>query len=1028
MKRYIINMVFAAVALLCAATATAQTLTVRGTVNDATGEPLTGATVQVVGTTTGTVADLDGNFLLANVPQGAKIKVAYIGFDDAEQTAAATMAFVLKESAAAALNEVVVVGYGSMKKSNLSGAVSSVKAADLPTAGNASVGEMLRGRAAGMNITANTASPGGAMNIAIRGGLSGQKPLIVIDGVPQAPHAKAASGTIYGGAAKDDTGLINLNPNDIESIDVLKDASAAAIYGSDASGGVILITTKRGKEGRPTVTYSGSVAVSRIKDKPRFMDAREFMTTMNEVFCELGRDDERKFTEQQIAQFAGKGTDWLDEVTRTGVVQEHNLNVTAGGKTTHVLFSMSYYDHQGLAKNNSMDRLTGRINIDQDFGTKLRAGVNAAYTQVKYNDVPSGDARQEKSALLYSAMTFIPTVGVRDQDGNFSANPIRNIYPNPVSLLDIYDQTLQKSLYASAYLECKPFAGMSIKATAGSDQQWTKAGQYSPTTTLHGFGLNGEASKQSANTQMNLVNIIANYTHTFAERHELGVMAGWEYKKSTWDGMGIVATDFPFDNALMHNIGSSQQEKPTIQSYRGTSEMASWIGRVNYTFMDRYVLTANIRVDGSSNFSKKHQWGAFPGVSAAWKMNEESWLRDVKWLTQLKLRAGYGQTGNAGSLTGINTYYGVIQGAWAPGGIITNGVGLSKLGNENLKWETLTDLNIGLDAAFFTGRLQINIDAYRRERSDVILTKQLMSYHELAAIDYNSKEKYRSTGIDIGIHSVNIDRRQWRWTTDLNVSFYKNETVSRDPDFIPAPYQPMKQDWGDVYGYRTDGLVQPDEHLAHLPSSGAGAIKYLDLHGYQTDADGNKLRDADGRYLLTDGPDGVLDEADMVRLFNNTPIPFSLNNTVKWRQWDLNVYLYGSLRGRKLNDVKLQSVFGIEDITYGVNALAAVMDRWRPANPGGTLPGVAEAKSGFDPARSDFFYENAWYLRLDNVSLGYTFSDRLFQGIVKNLRVYAAARNIAVLTPYHGMDPETGNGIGAYPNNFSVAFGLSLNF
>lgn len=345
-----------------------------------------------------------------------------------------------------------------------------------------------------------------------------------------------------------------------------------------------------------------------------------------------------------------------------------------------------------------------------------------------------------------------------------------------------------------------------------------------------------------------------------------------------------------------------------------------------------------------------------------------------------------------------------------------------------MKWETLTDINIGLDAGFFNNRLQVSVDAYQRTRSDVILSKQLMSYHEVTTIDYNSREKYRSRGIDIGIHSINIAGRDFSWSTDLNLSFYKNQTISRDPDFIPAAYQPMVQDWGDIYGWRTDGLVQQGETYAHLPNSGAGAIKYLDLNGYMLDEKGERMRDADGRYILSGEPDGLLDEADYVALYNSTPIPFSINNTLTWKNWDANIYIYGSLRGRKINDVKHQSVYGLEDITYGVNALTDVMNRWRPDYQEGSMPGVAEAKSGFAPSKSDFFYENAWYLRIDNISVGYTFPAKWFNDKVKNLRLYGAVRNIGVITPYKGMDPETGNGIGAYPNNFQVAVGVDLKF
>lgn len=456
--------------------------------------------------------------------------------------------------------------------------------------------------------------------------------------------------------------------------------------------------------------------------------------------------------------------------------------------------------------------------------------------------------------------------------------------------------------------------------------------------------------------------------------------------------------------------------------------MASFISRLNYTFDSKYILTVNLRVDGSSNFSKEHQWGVFPGVSAAWRLNEESWLKNVRWLSNLKLRAGVGQTGNAGNLTGINSYYTVSQGAFAPNGTLANGIAFSKLGNENLKWETLTDYNIGVDFGFFNNRLSGSVDLFQRFRKDVILTRSLMSYHEINTIDYNSAEVYRSRGVDLELHSVNFDTKDFGWTTDVNFSFYRNHTTERDPEFIPEVYQDYVEEWGNIYGYRTDGLIQMDQKYTHLPSSNAGSILYQDLYGYKLDGNGNRMRDSEGRYIRLEGADGVLDAADMVVLANSTPIPFSINNTFRWRNWDANIYLYGSLNGWKVNDLKLQSIYGIEDITYGVNALEEVKNRWSPANPNGTMPGVAEASSGVNPGSSDFFLEKAWYLRLDNVSIGYTFPSKWFKNRIRSVRLYASGRNLAVFTPYQGMDPETDNGIGAYPNQASFAIGLDVKF
>ena len=1022
MKKYIVLLI----CQLSVLTVLAQGITVKGSVVDENGEPIIGATIKTAAGTAG-ITDINGHFTLSGVKTGKAVSVSYIGYTAKTVKANPSLRIVLQPDATT-LDDVVVVGYGAQKKTNISGAVSTVKVDELPKAASASVSSMLRGRTSGMNITANSAAPGASMDISIRGGLSGQKPLIVIDGVPQLNTSTVSSGTAYGNIDKDNA-LMNLNPDDIETINILKDASAASIYGSDASGGVILVTTKRGKKGRPEISYSGSIAWQMIKDAPEFMKAKDYMTEMNKVFDELGRSSEKKFTQSQIDNFVGDGTDWLDEVTRTGIVNEHNLSINGGSDKTRYLASVGLYDHQGIAKNNSMNRITGRINLDQDFGRYVKAGVSTSFAQLKYHDVPIGEGRQSNSTLIYSAMTFSPVTPVYNEDGSYADNPIRqNIYPNPVSLLDITDQTVSKDLFVSAYVEYKPFKDLSIRATGGADIKDTQVDQYIPTTTLIGKNYNGQASKQNSKNHMSLVNVIATYSHNFADRHDLSVMAGWEYKKQSWEGMGITANNFPTDGALMNNIGTSEQENPNLWSSKGSSEMASFIGRVNYTLLGRYIATFNLRVDGSSNFSEKHQWGAFPGLSLAWRINEEKWLRDVRWLSDLKLRGGYGQTGNAGSLTGINTVFGVSRGTAVVNGSLVNGIGLKKLGNPDLKWETLTDLNIGLDFGFFKGRITGSIDLYNRVRSDVILSKSLMSYNEVNTIDYNSAAKYRSRGIDISLHTVNIVTKNFEWSTDINFSYYRNRTIARDADFIPAPYQDYKEDWNNIYGYRTNGLIKEGESYAHLAKSSAGAINYLDLYGYKYDANGEKIRDSEGRYVLTAGADGTLDEADMVKLYNSTPIPFSLNNTFRWKNWDLNIYLYGSLNGWKLNEVKYQSINGLADLTYGVNALTTVKDRWSPSNPNGTLPGVAEATSGVDPKNSDFYYERSWYLRLDNVSIGYTMPDKWFGGALHGVRAYVAGRNLCVFTPYGGMDPETSNTYSAYPNQWSLAFGLNVKF
>lgn len=437
-----------------------------------------------------------------------------------------------------------------------------------------------------------------------------------------------------------------------------------------------------------------------------------------------------------------------------------------------------------------------------------------------------------------------------------------------------------------------------VKVTAGIDMKDSQHDQYIPTTVKEGYNRNGVASKNNAKAQMGLLNAIAQYSHTFANKHDVSVMGGWEYKKSTWEGMGITASDFPLDEPKYNNIGASSQEKPSISSYKGSNEMASFMGRLNYTFDNRYILTANFRVDGSSNFAKNHQWGFFPGASVAWRMTQEKWLKDVKWLHSLKLRAGVGQTGNAGSLTGTDDLYSL--GGWAiVDGKVQNSIVKSTIGNPNLKWETLTDWTLGIDFGLWNNRLSGTIDFYDRRRTDLIHQKSLLSYHEVDYVNYNSEEVQQSRGIDVNLRGIIFDTRKFGWTLDVNFSYYRNRTIERESDFVPAVYQSWKETHGDIWVYKTDGLVQPGQLPDYMPGVAAGALKVVDLNGYKLDENGERLRDSEGRYIYPGEADGQLDQADYYKLGNSTPIPFSINNTFRWKNWDANIYMYTRVRDKQ---------------------------------------------------------------------------------------------------------------------------------
>lgn len=1016
--------------LLCVALASnaqSQNRVIKGRVTDGRNEALVGVSVTIEGSTKGTITDINGIYNI-ETSTGETLKFSYIGYESKTVKVDRQVQIDIQLAETnVALSELVVVGYGNVKKADLTGSIASVKSSELIKSASASVGNMLRGKAAGLNITQTSAKPGGGLNISIRGK---NTPLIIVDGIMQTNFSKLSANSVFDGGSNE-ARLIGLNPEDIETIDILKDASSTAIYGADAAGGVIIITTKKGKMeagAKVDVSYSGSTSLQYLSDFPEFLTAKEFMTEQNKVLFEIDNSVGKmsRHSQERIDNFVGTGTRWIDEVTRTGMVNDHNISVRSGTANSQYMASLSYFDNQGVAKNNAFNRVTGRINLEQKFNSWLTAGLNTSYATIRYKDVPIGDRRHGESALIYSAMTFNPLVSVYDANGKYNDNPDRPIYPNPVSILEIKDETNNTNLIANLYFNLKLTDYFNIRTTVGIDDKTVNTNQYVPKTTKIGAEKNGIASKNNGNTKMVTGNIIANYNRIFDDMHEIGVMMGSEYRKNSWEGTYLTASNFPTDNALWNNLQSSEQEKPYISSYKGSNQYLSVFSRINYTLLNKYLITANLRIDGSSNFGSANQYAPFGGVSVGWKLAEESFIKDnVQGIDILKLRAGWGQVGNAGNLTGIYSYYSIWPGAYAFNGQMTNGAIFAKIGNPDLKWQTVTDLNAGLDFGFFKNRIGGSVDVYQRMETDIILSKPLMSYHQVKSIDYNSGEKWRTRGIDLIINTVNISTRKFNWKTDFNFSFYRTYTVARDKDFNPDIYQITPERWGDVWVYKNEGLVGLNETVGHMPTARPGNIKYADRDGYKRDDAGNRIKDENGRYMYTGSPDGLLDNADLYVAGNSTPVPFGFNNTFSYNNWDLNVYVYGSMNGFKRNELSELSVAGIADITYGLNALVTIKDRWSPDNTTGTMPSVTNGNSGVATASGDFFYEKAWFARLDNLSLGYTF--KLKQHNSTTLRLYAAARNVFVVTPYKGMDPETGNGIGAYPNQRTFTFGLNLN-
>ena len=1020
---------------------------VSGRILDENGEPVIGASIMVKGTRNGTLSDIDGRYVL-DAPAGTTLVVSCIGFAETEIVATSSpQSIVLKEDKEL-LDEVVVVGYGTIKKSDLTGAVSSVRSKDLPPSASTSVSQMLAGRAAGLTAYQTSAQPGGAVELQIRGAASNRSPLIVIDGIAQTGFSQV--GSVYVGTIGNiDTGLNSLNPNDIESIEILKDASATSIYGARAAGGVILITTKHGKEGKTEVNYKGSISIQKVYGMPKMLNKSEFMHEFNETRKELWMRENLvypygtldydtaieaakaagksiwapAYSDSEIAN-AGEGTDWLGEIMRNGVVREHNLSVSGGTDKTKYMTSFGYYDQDAVVKHNGFRRFNLGFNIDQKFSKYVTGGLIAKISQVKTDNVPLGTGKFENSGIIAAATNFSPVLDIRDENGNYTTDPISSFHQNPVSFLEITDKSRTERLLASTYVQVDPFKGFNIRALFGVDRNQGKRNYYLPTSVAFGAREGGYASIAENEKTDYTVNVIANYRNEWGN-HSLAVMAGYEFQRFTWNGHNLYNSDFPYDAILWYNMSAGKRLKPGVGSNGGKSEIASYISRINYSYADRYLLTANLRVDGSSNFAKNNRWGVFPGISVAWKIHNEDFMAGTRgWLSELKLRAGFGQTGND-NLSGINSYYST---GWDYifDNTLATGIGLAALGNPDLKWETQTDINVGLDFGLFNQRITGTFEYFNRIVSDILGTRQLMSFQEVNRIAANLDAEKLSNGYELSLHSNNITKSDFSWTTDFTLTYYRDRWNKRDESWKPDINSNKRAFFNELWYYQSDGLVSVND-TEYIQKYGAipGTVKILDVNGYLTDSDGNNILDKNGKPQYSGAPDGKIDNADLVKVGVNIPVSMGLNNTFYYKNFDLNIYLYGMFNRWKVNDTK--SYYNGESfrIRENGNLFKESLNRWSYNNMDSKIPSAFQAYSNF--GMGDFYLEKAWFIRCRNITLGYSIPTSVLSNKIAGIRFYVDFQNPFIITPYNGTDPET-DYMTAYPNQHTYTAGINVKF
>jgi TonB-linked SusC/RagA family outer membrane protein len=1004
---------------------------IKGIVKDGTGEPVAGASLAVKGMTIGTVSDIDGSFSL-DIPENATLSISYLGFLPKEIKVGGKTVFDINlEENTQALDEVVVVGYGVQKKRDLTGAVSSIKMNDSPTGTLSTIGHALAGKAAGLRVTQATAQPGAGTTFRVRGQTSinaSNDPLIIVDGFPISKSASTGSGNRYSAGSQDNV-LEMINPSDVESIEVLKDASATAIYGSRAGHGVIIITTKRGKAGKPNVTYSGNVSAQTIASNYKLLDAPEYMRLSNMYELEKWRRDKGegayaayvtprpnmpdaytpKYTEAEIAN--AKTTDWIDEVTRTGVQQSHNVSIAGGSDKSKYLASLNYFDQKGILKNSNMQRFTINLNNDYEFSRYVKGGLTFNISRNKYDNVPLGTGQFENSGILGVATFFEPNIPVYNEEGTFSESNVYKQFPNPVSMLDIEDNTTKDRVLGTGYLSVEPVKGLLIKANLGFDRKFSKRKTYLPKTTLYGKTTNGNAHQAQDDGMDYLFNLTANYIKSFGE-HSLTALAGYEWQQFNAEWFSAGNTNFSIDNFLYNNLGAGSGEK-TVGSSKTMSSLSSVFGRINYAFADKYLLTATLRADGSSNFNPDYRWGYFPSVSGAWRFSEEAFMQNTRHiLSNGKLRAGYGQTGNTSVGNRVQDYF-KSDWKYVFGSTGVTGMGVSVLGNPRITWETTSEWNIGVDLGFLDNRINLTAEYYDRVISNLLVTnKTLPSYNEVTSIAANIGAT-QSQGIELTLNTVNIKNSDLVWTSDLTFYKYKDRWKERDPNWIPREYQSVNDPIRAIFSYQADGLLQPGEAVpAWQKGLLPGQIKIKSLT--QQDA----LSDGDRILIGSKDPD----------------FSYGLNNTVRYKRFDLNIYLYGEAgRWRDASYYDSWLPYRFSAPSGGLyNMSQKALDSWTLDNSNSSVPNLLKSSD----SSGDYFMKNVWFMRCRNITLGYTIPG--IKNIAGNIRLNVSVNNPFVISNWNGLDPETDYNPSdsntenaaaySYPNVRTFSFGVDISF
>ena len=659
-----------------------------------------------------------------------------------------------------------------------------------------------------------------------------------------------------------------------------------------------------------------------------------------------------------------------------------------------------------------MDRLTAVVNLDQKISDYVKAGLSFNLSRNSYENSSFGKYENEAAGVLGAALRFTPTIPVYDKDGNLSIDPVKSDFPNPVSLLEITDKSVQDRLLSSAYIEVNPIKELTLKANLGVDRKYSKRKQYLPSYIEIGKASNGQAIIQQEDDVDYLMELTATYTKQFGN-HNLTALVGYSYQQFNNEGFNAGGKNFPLDTYLYNNIGTGKLENRSVGSWASKSALGSYFGRINYSFMDRYLLTATLRADGDSDFLPANRWGYFPSASLGWRFTEEAFVKPVTEkiaLTSGKLRVSYGQTGNSNIGNVVYDAYGTLNKYVYGNNNITSGMGVTKLGNPEITWETTTEFNVGLDLGFLDGRINLSAEYYNRVISDLLSTKNLPLYNEIRSLKANIG-KTQGQGVEFTLNTVNVQTRDLTWSTDFTLQRYEDRWKERDPDWTPAVYQRVTDPIRDIFVLKSDGLMKAGEQApAWQPNLLPGQIKVVNVADEEGIA--NKLDQNDVYLLGTKDPQFI----------------FGFNNTLRYKNFDFNIYLYGELnrwRGQSYYEAWSGGVSG-NSVIY--NAAVSSLNQWSHSNRSAYLPSVVAVSNSL-PYGTDYWYKKISYLRCRNITVGYSF--KLPKAGISNARVYADVNNPFLLTNWTGIDPETDPDDGyshAHPSVMGFNIGIDITF